>query len=464
MEPVPRAEVVEAETEAEAEAEAEEADRWGVAWRRATWSLGDATVDGDEVSLHGVRFELATGADRGVRSDTARGSSQVVVEPGAEIDAFVASVDATRFATIQTRYRGGKPVIELVLRDEAGAIRSRIELARDPSRGRADARWDEGELVVVVPESCRGGTCTPTRLERWPAGDPDARRTLASRFDDALLDATGRSALVRTRAHRSVRVVDTRDASTRWSVEGYGPRAESCGDDPSEERWPQAAALSPGGTHVALVESGPGGVRLRVLRVEGEGSREVFQQELVDAPSITFAGSEADPTLLVVGRTLVALRRGADAPRPALANDEAEHDWLPTWSWRSDDGGAHVYARGLEPSEVSGDDDAWEPPLIRRLSGVAAEDVVERGLHTWRDARGRHVEWVVPACHEGVSNTDTYHRVSATDDGVTHVELVVDPGTSPAEVSALLAEHVDAHLGAPRERTLRELPERGCGI
>lgn len=492
---------------------------WGVAWRRSSWTLSDltwlaaATDASDEVVLDdGARFDARTGAPLGqlpypvlARRDdgaflvvgdgtlelrhlasTSNGSDstpsstlastpldRTIIErarfvslgatptPSAELP----SEHAVLLLTIETRHESTS-VTSLVLRagDDLDELAGFLLADGSGSRGTADVRLDDRELVVVVPEECHEGECTPTRLERWSLHDPLDRRVVARSFDEAALDASGRFALVRTLAHRSVRVIDTRDGSTRWSVAEYGPRAESCGDDPGEERWPQAMALAPGGEVAALVESGPGPLALRVIARDGEGSKARLEQPIHGASSIRFAD---DDTLLIGSSGLVALRPGMRcAPptlawEPSLAPGHESTSLDPWWSERvvrSADGGIHVHARALDPSEVD-EGEGWANAVLRRVVGTTD------GATSWSDTRGRHTELVVPACTHGGSNADAYHRVDVSSRGVVHVELSVPPGTSPREVASLLARYVDAPLGSPpTERALPRLPRRDCGI
>ena len=490
---------------------------WGVAWRRASWTLSDvtwlaaATDASDEVVLDdGTRFDARTGAPLGVLpyraiARRADGAFLVVGDGTLELrhlasnstspatitstsastpldrtierarfaslattptpSAELPSEDAVLLLTIETRHEATS-VTSLVLRagDDLDELATFLLADGSGSRGTADVRLDDRELVVVVPEECHEGECTPTRLERWSLHDPLDRRVIARAFDEAALDASGRFALVRTLAHRSVRVIDTRDGSTRWSVAEYGPRAESCGDDPGEERWPQAMALAPGGEVAALVESGPGPLALRVIARDGESSTARLEQPIHGASSILFTD---DDTLLVGSLGLVALRTGMRREHPTLAWEPSlalghESTALDAW-WservvRSADGGIHVRARALDPSEVEAGE-GWANAVLRRVVGTTD------GATLWSDSRGHHTELVVPACSHGGSNADAYHRVDVSSRGVVHVELTVPPGTSPREVASLLARYVDGPLGAPpTERALPRLPRRDCGI
>ena len=100
------------------------------------------------------------------------------------------------------------------------------------------------------------------------------------------------------------------------------------------------------------------------------------------------------------------------------------------------------------------------PHLCRHTCGTR-----DRALSRWEAEGAWHAELIVPACHEGVSNADAYHRLRVDDEAILHVALMVPPGTPPREVEARLALFVDGPLGAPPvPRTLPVLPERDCGI
>jgi len=253
-----------------------------------------------------------------------------------DVRAASASVVRGRFAdvdgrslllTIEERIDGGR-VTSLVLRDGAtlAELASFLIASNAEGRGHADVRLEGRELVVAVPEDCAEGSCRPTRLERWSLEDPLQRRVIAQAFDDVSFDESGRFALVRTEAHRSVRVIDTRDGTTRWTVSEYAPRGESCGDDPGSMAWPEVMALSPDGERVALVERGEA-LRLRIVRAapqeESDGSAGARSagsmgsagsagsvtelDRAVDAlPELAFADGE---TLVVRGATLEVFRR-----------------------------------------------------------------------------------------------------------------------------------------------------------
>lgn len=258
-----------------------------------------------------------------------------------DVRAASASVVRGRFAdvdgrslllTIEERMDGGR-VTSLVLRDGAtlAELASFLVASNPEGRGHADVRLEERELVVAVPEDCAEGSCRPTRLERWSLEDPLQRRVIAQAFDDVSFDESGRFALVRTEAHRSVRVIDTRDGTTRWTVSEYAPRGESCGDDPGSMAWPEVMALSPDGERVALVERGEA-LRLRIVRAapqeESDGSAGArsagsmgsagsgsagsagsvteLERAVEALPELAFADAE---TLVVRGATLEVFRR-----------------------------------------------------------------------------------------------------------------------------------------------------------
>lgn len=249
---------------------------------------------------------------------------------GRPSEATVGSVVRARFVevdgralllTIEERIDGGR-VTSLGLRDGAtlAELASFLLASNAEGRGRADVRLEGRELVVALPEDCAEGSCRPTRLERWSLEDPLQRRVVAQAFDDVSLDESGRFALVRTEAHRSVRVIDTRDGTTRWTVSEYAPRGESCGDDPGSMAWPEAMAIAPDGERVVLVERGEA-LRLRIVRAApqegsdgsaGSGSAgsagSVTELErAVDAlPELAFADAQ---TLVVRGATLAVFRR-----------------------------------------------------------------------------------------------------------------------------------------------------------
>nr|MCU0675864.1 hypothetical protein [Myxococcota bacterium] len=243
-------------------------------------------------------------------------------ERPSEVRAASASVVRARFVevdgrtlllTIEERIDGGR-VTSLELRDGAtlAELASFLIASNPEGRGRADVRLEGRELVVALPEDCAEGSCRPTRLERWSLEDPLRRRVVAQAFDDVSLDETGRFALVRTEAHRSVRVIDTRDGTTRWTVSEYAPRGESCGDDPGSMAWPEVMAIAPDAERVALVERGEA-LRLRIVRAapqegsDGSAGSVTELERAVDAlPELAFADAE---TLAVRGATLEVLRR-----------------------------------------------------------------------------------------------------------------------------------------------------------
>jgi hypothetical protein len=246
-----------------------------------------------------------------------------VVAPSATVvrARFVEVDGRALLLTIEERIDGGR-VTSLGLRDGAtlAELASFLLASNAEGRGRADVRLEGRELVVALPEDCADGSCRPTRLERWSLDDPLQRRVVAQAFDDVSLDESGRFALVRTEAHRSVRVIDTRDGTTRWTVSEYAPRGESCGDDPGSMAWPEAMAIAPDGERVVLVERGEA-LRLRIVRAApqegsdgsaGSGSAgsagSVTELErAVDAlPELAFADAE---TLVVRGATLAVFRR-----------------------------------------------------------------------------------------------------------------------------------------------------------
>jgi hypothetical protein len=338
---------------------------------------------------------------------------------------------------------------------------------------------DGGDLVVVVPASCRRRRCEPARLERWTDRDSGRRETVAEGFEDVALDATGRAALLLglPMSPEMVRVVDTR-GQLSWRVGGLDPA--------SRFGWPQAIALAPGGTVAALLETGLKGGRLRLVERDGSGSTDAFVAASGPA-SLTFVGTEAEPTLLVGGQGFVAVRRGGSRPPPALPYEPtlptgfrpngqegfarvlgAEEIFGPRRSWHGP-GHVSVLASTLEPDELAPalDDETFAARGFRRVAGVVPERLTDpdRALRVWRDERGRHAEMVVPACHEGVSNTDDYHRLTQTEEALVHVQVVVPPGTPPGRVRSLLGPFVDGPLGPPpRPRALPALPERSCGI
>ncbi|MCB9614505.1 MAG: hypothetical protein H6722_18860, partial [Sandaracinus sp.] len=325
---------------------------WGVVWERASWSLADVHALGDEVAHGGFRFDVATGAPRAAIAEADQplarhpDGSIVLVRDGvlvrrregverarsqrptslSERERASYAVEAARFArvgdktllmTIESREDGGRVVSVMLYDGDDLSDLSSFLLAGDAgSRGRADVRLDERELVVVIPEDCSLDPCGATRLERWSLDDPLQRRVITRAFDELRFDASGRYALVRTHAHRSVRVIDTRDASTVWSVSEYGPRGESCGDTPGELAWPQDMALSPDARVIALVETGAGPLRLRVAERDGESSVTRFERLVDEVPAVAFAD---DGTLLLASTRLVALRPGGVVEPRALA-------------------------------------------------------------------------------------------------------------------------------------------------
>jgi hypothetical protein len=254
--------------------------------------------DGAWLVVHGG--EIAVG-------DVVAPSAQVVQARFVEVDG------RSLLLTIEERIDGGR-VTSLVLRDGTtlAELASFLIASNPEGRGRAEVRLEERELVVAVPEDCFEGSCRPTRLERWSLEDPLQRRVIAQAFDDVSLDASGRFALVRTEAHRSVRVIDTRDGTTRWTVSEYAPRGESCGDDPQTMAWPEAMVLSPDGERVAVVERGDG-LRLRIVRAASEGaggeaggSVTELDRAVEALPELAFADAR---TLVVRGETLRVFRR-----------------------------------------------------------------------------------------------------------------------------------------------------------
>lgn len=246
-----------------------------------------------------------------VRPNDVRAASASVVNAR-----FVEVDGRSLLLTIEERIDGGR-VASLGLRDGATLeeLASFLLASNAEGRGRADVRLEGRELVVALPEDCAEGTCTATRLERWSLDDPLQRRVIAQAFDDVSLDESGRFALVRTEAHRSVRVIDTRDGATRWTVSEYAPRGESCGDDPGSMVWPEAMVLSPDGTRVALVERAEA-LRMRVVRAADDtdgsghdtagGSVTELERAVEALPELAFADAE---TLVVRGETLRVFRR-----------------------------------------------------------------------------------------------------------------------------------------------------------
>jgi hypothetical protein len=243
--------------------------------------------------------------------------SDVRATRGTVVRARFVEVDGrSLLLTIEERIDGGR-VASLGLRDGATLeeLASFLLASNAEGRGRADVRLEGRELVVALPEDCAEGTCTATRLERWSLDDPLQRRVIAQAFDDVSLDESGRFALVRTEAHRSVRVIDTHDGATRWTVSEYAPRGESRGDDPGSMAWPEAMVLSPDGTRVALVERGEA-LRMRVVRAADDtdgsghdtagGSVTELERAVEALPELAFADAE---TLVVRGETLRVFRR-----------------------------------------------------------------------------------------------------------------------------------------------------------
>lgn len=229
-----------------------------------------------------------------------RSGSRTTSAPPVEVDR------RSLLLTIEERLDGGR-VMSLVLRDgeTLDELASFLVASNADGRGHADVRLEGGELVVAVPEDCGEASCTPTRLERWALEDPLRRRVIAQAFDEVSLDERGRFALVRTEAHRSVRVIDTRDGRTLWTVSEYAPRGESCGDDPGTMPWPEAMAIAPDGARVALVERGEG-LRLRIVRAAGERSETELERAVASLPALAFVDAE---TLVVQGETAQVLRR-----------------------------------------------------------------------------------------------------------------------------------------------------------
>lgn len=287
---------------------------------------------GEEVTLPvGALARRSDGAwlvagDEGIAIAASEGTARA--SSGSVMHARFVEVDArSLLLTIEERIDGGR-VTSLVLRDGANlAELASFLIASNPEgRGHADVRLEGRELVVAVPEDCAEGSCRPTRLERWSLEDPLQRRVIAQAFDDVSFDESGRFALVRTEAHRSVRVIDTRDGTTRWTVSEYAPRGESCGDDPGSMAWPEAMALSPDGERAALVERGEA-LRLRIVRAapqeESDGSAGArsagsmgsagsagsvteLDRAVEALPELAFADGE---TLVVRGATLEVFRR-----------------------------------------------------------------------------------------------------------------------------------------------------------
>ncbi len=191
-------------------------------------------------------------------------------------------------------------------------------------------------------------------------------------------------------------------------------------------------------------------------------------------------GTEAEPTLLVSARGFVALRRGAARPRPSLPYEPAvptgfrpteldEDALFGPRRWWEGPGHVSVSAHALEPAELDPELelDAFASRGFRRVAGVGSERLTEpdRAFRVWRDDRGRHAEMVVPACHEGISGADGYHRLTQTEEALVHVAISVPAGTPPEGVRLLLDAFFDRPLGAPESpRELPELPVRSCGI
>ncbi|MEZ4251205.1 MAG: hypothetical protein R3B99_23575 [Polyangiales bacterium] len=466
---------------------------WGVVWERASWSLADVHEARRRGRPRGFRFDVATGAPRAAIAETdeplARhpDGSVVLVRDGVLVrmrdgverahsqrptslsarERASYAVEAARFArvgdktllmTIESREDGGRVVSVMLYDGDDLSDLSSFLLAGDAgSRGRADVRLDERELVVVIPEDCGLDPCGATRLERWSLDDPLQRRVITRAFDELRFDASGRYALVRTHAHRSVRVIDTRDASTVWSVSEYGPRGESCGDTPGELAWPQDMALSPDARVVALVETGAGPLRLRVAERDGESSVTRFERLVDEVPAVAFAD---DGTLLLASTRLVALRPGVRSSRGPWRGVGGRR--RPTRFTRARRGGA--CAAGTATCTCTRRRSIERARPGRRQARIASPGRGrERSATVWRNA-GRHAEVVVPACTHGVSSADAYHRISETPSGLVHVEVVVPPGTPVTEVAALLARYVDEPLGAAPRRRLPTLPRRECGI
>ena len=474
---------------------------WGVAYRRASWTLCEAPLErGAALEFERTRFEPATGRLLGFTEDpaplAALGERALVAKPegwgladGPTIETVLeaAAPFGAHLATLESRYVAAHRALDLVLRDPATLEeRARERLVARAGSDALGLAADGSALVVALPTDCREGDCEPARLERW-TGDllrAPERAVLAEGFDDVALEATGRAALLTRWAHRQVFVVDARTGERRWTVTGYGPRPEGC-TDPDETAWPQGLALAPGGDAAALVETdqdrASGGVRVRLVEREGESSRDGWEGPLDHVGPIAFAGDGEGLTLLVAGEGFFALRRGVDRPPPRLSYEAPSlpRGWrelarrggpgaLPERSFVTADGADHVRVRAIERSELAGvPAERRAAVLFRRLVGVppAALDEPDRALSRWEAEGAWHAELIVPACHEGVSNADAYHRLRVDDEAILHVALMVPPGTPPREVEARLALFVDGPLGAPPvPRTLPVLPERDCGI
>jgi hypothetical protein len=305
-----------------------------------------------------------------------------------------------------------------------------------------------------------------------PAVAPDGIKAVVHDVDAVALDPTGRWALVVTG-----RAAEVRDASTgalRWHVAKL------------TDRWPHALALAPGGDVAALADTQPrdDGIeqgRLRIFERRGARSSVVYEEPHDTNYALQFHRSEGALTLLVSGMGFTALRRGARTPRPRLHYPVAPPPGftrVPETSFDTDvpqlwlqheRRGVEVIVTGLEASELSSatSDRQWAALAFRRMRGVEAEALDEpaRAFRFWRDGRTRHAELIVPACREGISNTDDYLRVSEVDGGLVVVAIIAQPGTRPREMAKWLATFVDAPLGSPpAARRLPTLPARSCGI
>lgn len=470
---------------------------WGVSYRRAGWSLLDPPlVHADTVLFDRARFRLVDGRLLGPSPDRTTilllddGSElehddglhlwqrgrRIASAPAGVVDAIALSPDRARLASIESSYSDRRATFRLVVRSAATLREERDEVLVETAGGGelAAVAWrGDDALIVVVPKRCRNGRCSEPRLEHRSGA---ARRVVARDFDAIALEPSGRAALIVN--DEQVSVLDTETGAVRWKVSDL------------DGVWPQTLALAPDGDVVALGETHQGdrgGGRLRIYERDGSGARVAYEQPLDVPEHLAFHVSPASPapasslTLLVSGQGFAALRRGARAPRPELpyavrppegferGAQIAAATELPELGYHHRARGVTVLARGLEVSELAGanEDRAWAALAFRRLRGVAESSLSEprRAFRVWRDARGRHAELVVPACNEGVSNSDDYLRVSDLGRAVVFVELIVLPGTARREVRSLLATFVDAPLGSPPDaRELPALPARSCGI
>ncbi len=474
---------------------AEEAEvGWNVAYRRTGWSLMDDPLLDDRALLFDhTRFDLASGRITAMPSPESP-IPLAMVGPdrmlGMAVDgvtlfdragerlserALDGSVAASAWKgdqlfVVHEQYRGRERSQSLValampsLREEWRVVLR--EHAHMEARG---LRFDGEDLVVVVSASCHRGRCEPARLERWEGADPEQRTVVAEGFENVALDATGQAALVVGRpgpGGPDVRVIDTH-GELLWRVEG------------PESSWPQSIALAPGGSVAALLQASAAGLHLRILERASQGAVEAMSFAAAPSGGLSFVGSEEAPMLVVSGQGFAVLRRGPSGDFPLLPYEPSPPEGFreralpegplfgPRRLWQNE-AYVSVRAEGLELGELEASltDDEFAARGFRRVAGVSAEALAEpdRALRVWRDERGRHAEMIVPACHEGVSNSDDYHRLTQTDEALVHVAIGFEPGAPPAEVRPVLRGFFDA-LGAPTtERSLPELPARNCGI